>query len=97
MISSPLFRAGDKIHWRKDLCTGTQYDTLFCGDASCHISSYAYDWVGSHAGRPVDICGISRYSGYLTFEFEPDGLPDTLFDETMRVARFLNMEGGNVF
>lgn len=87
MISSYLFRPGDRLHFRHDLHTHTEYVMIHDEDINCQTGS-AEQWVADNKGKDVVIegmSGIDRYTANGIF-----CLTDTIFDEGERIAKYLN-------
>ena len=88
MISSPLFRAGDRVRYRKDLQTHTEYYMIWNDNQSCGTGSSVL-WVDDHRGEPIVIAAINTNELYTA-----DGLSclvDTIFEEGARIRKYLDV------
>lgn len=95
MISSPLFRPGDIVHWRHDLQAGARYDMLSRDRDAVRISPYAGAWISNHAGIQACVDGMTVIGNYVIDGLY--GITDTMLQEATRIEKFLAPRGGIEF
>lgn len=87
MISSPLFRPGDRVHYINNLTAGNTYPMIHQPDTDCRISEYANSWCRNNSGNVAEITEITSSGTYWT-----DAVCDTcdmLYQEAARVGAYL--------
>lgn len=87
MISSPLFRPGDRLHYINNLTTGNTYPMIHQPDTDCRISEYANSWCRNNSGNVAEITEITSSGTYWADAV--CGTCDMLYQEAARVGAYL--------
>ena len=87
MISSPLFRPGDTVHYCQNLQPCCTYRMLHKPSTDCEINPTSGMWCINHKGVATVIDELTVAGKYMTGGLI--GICDEMFAEAVRIAPYL--------